>query len=197
MTWKLNGLWRSALWGAFFGIAAITVSPIGEEIAVQFSKKRGWITGSVETLLDSAADRLRLLWQDPLFWTGSAFIIGLLAGSVVDRMLRKLDVSREADQRRNLVNLGHQVAAAAVDMLPRDIEDDRLTHPVGISKVITLLHELRRFQIPLPEGETNPRTDLGARRLRSFLAALAPPLLAGNIELAREVHLLFGTSETT
>ena len=152
--------------------------------------------GSVETL-DSAADRLRLLWHDPLFWTGSAFIIGLLAGSVVDRMLRKLDVSREPDQRRNLVNLGHQVAAAAVDMLPRDIEDDRLTHPVGISKVITLLHDLRRFQIPLPEGETNPRTDLGARRLRSFLAALAPPLLAGNIELAREVHLLFGTSETT
>ena len=196
MAWKLNRLWRSALWGAFFGLAAITVSPIGEEIAVQFSKTRGWITGSVETL-DSAADRLRLLLQDPLFWTGSSFIIGLLAGSVVDRMLRKLDVSREADQRRDLVNLGHQVAAAAVDMLPRDIEDDRLTHPVGISKVITLLHDLRRFQIPLPEGETNPRTELGARRLRSFLAALAPPLLAGNLELAREVHFLFGTSGTT
>jgi hypothetical protein len=96
-----------------------------------------------------------------------------------------------------LVDLGHQVATAAVDMLPRDLEDDRLAHPVGMSKVITLLHELRRFQIPLPEGETNPRTDFGARRLRSFLAALAPPLLAGNLELAREVHFLFDRSEST
>jgi hypothetical protein len=157
MAWKLNSLWRSGLWGAFFSLAAITVSPLGEKIAVEFSKKHGWISGSVETLLDSAADQLRLLWHDPLFWTGSAFIIGLLAGSVIDRVLRKFDVTREPDQRRNLVNLGHQVAAAAVDMLPRDVEDDRLTHPVGISKVITLLHDLRRFQIPLPEGETNPR----------------------------------------
>src|SRR5262245_3956818 len=195
MTSKLNSLWRSALWGAFFGLAAITVSPIGEKIAVEFAKKHGWISGSVETL-DSAFYHLRVLWHDPLFWTGSALIIGLLAGSLVDWMFRKCDGLRDVDRRRDVVNLGHQVAAAAVDMLPRDLEDDRLTHPAGISKVITLLHELRRFQIRLPEGETNPRTDLGARRLRSFFAALAPPLLAGNLELAREVHLWFGTSES-
>src|SRR5262245_12897599 len=196
MTWKLNSLWRSALWGAFFSLAAITVSPIVEKIAVQFAKEHDWISGSVETL-DLAFHRVRVLWHEPVFWTGSAFVVGLLFGSIVDRMLRKFDLSREADLRRDLVYLGHQVAAAAVDMLPRDLEDDRLTHPVGISKVITLLHELRRFHIPLPEGETNPRTDFGARRLRSFFAALAPPLLAGNLELAREVYLWFGDSERT
>jgi hypothetical protein len=192
--WKLSSLWRSALWGAFLVLAAITVSPIAEEIAVQFAKRHGWIVGSVDAL-DSAFDRLRALWHDPLFWTGSAFVTGLLVGSLVDRMLRKLDGLREADRKRDLVNLGHQVAAVAVDMLPRDLEDDRLTHPVGISKVITLLHELRRFQIPLPEGETNPRTDVGARRLRSFFAALAPPLQNGNLDLAREVHKWSDRSE--
>ena len=194
--WKLSSLWRAAIVGAATTLATITVFPIGEEVAVEFARKKGWIIGSIN-LLDHAVDRVRVLLHEPLFWTGWAFIIGLLVGSVVDWMLRKLDRLREAERRRDLVNLGHQVATAAVDMLPRDLEDDRLTHPVGISKVITLLHQLRRFQIPLPEGETNPRTDLGARRLRSFLAALAPPLLAGNLELAREVHLWFGTSETT
>ena len=194
--WKLSSLWRAAIVGAATTLATITVFPIGEEVAVEFTRKKGWIIGSV-ALLDYAVDRVRVLLHEPLFWTGWAFIIGLLVGSVVDWMLRKLDGLREAERRRDLLNLGHQVAAAAIDMLPRDLDDDRLKHPVGISKVITLLHELRRFQIPLPEGETNPRTDLGARRLRSFLAALAPPLLAGNLELAREVHLLFGTSETT
>jgi hypothetical protein len=194
--WKLSSLWRAAIVGAATTLATITVFPIGEEVAVEFTRKKGWIIGSVD-LLDYAVDRVRVLLHEPLFWTGWAFIIGLLIGSVVDWMLRKLDGLREAERRRDLLNLGHQVAAAAIDMLPRDLDDDRLTHPVGISKVITLLHELRRFQIPLPEGETNPRTDLGARRLRSFLAALAPPLLAGNLELARDVHLWFGTSETT
>jgi hypothetical protein len=194
--WKLSSLWRAAIVGAATTLATITVFPIGEEVAVEFARKKGWIIGSVD-LLDYAVDRVRVLLHEPLFWTGWAFIIGLLIGSVVDWMLRKLDGLREAERRRDLLNLGHQVAAAAIDMLPRDLDDDRLTHPVGISKVITLLHELRRFQIPLPEGETNPRTDLGARRLRSFLAALAPPLLAGNLELARDVHLWFGTSETT
>jgi hypothetical protein len=194
--WKLSSLWRAAIVGAATTLATITVFPIGAEVAVEFTRKKGWIIGSVD-LLDYAVDRVRVLLHEPLFWTGWAFIIGLLIGSVVDWMLRKLDGLREAERRRDLLNLGHQVAAAAIDMLPRDLDDDRLTHPVGISKVITLLHELRRFQIPLPEGETNPRTDLGARRLRSFLAALAPPLLAGNLELARDVHLWFGTSETT
>jgi|RhiMetdeSRZDD1v2_1073273.scaffolds.fasta_scaffold643667_2 hypothetical protein len=194
--WKLSSLWRAAIVGAATTLATITVFPIGEEVAVEFTRKKGWIIGSVD-LLDYAVDRVRVLLHEPLFWTGWAFIIGLLIGSVVDWMLRKLDGLREAERRRDLLNLGHQVAAAAIDMLPRDLDDDRLTHPVGISKVITLLHELRRFQIPLPEGETNPRTDLGARRLRSFLAALVPPLLAGNLELARDVHLWFGTSETT
>jgi hypothetical protein len=194
--WKLSSLWRAAIVGAATTLATITVFPIGEEVAVEFTRKKGWIIGSVD-LLDYAVDRVRVLLHEPLFWTGWAFIIGLLIGSVVDWMLRKLDGLREAERRRDLLNLGHQVAAAAIDMLPRDLDDDRLTHPVGISKVITLLHELRRFQIPLPEGETNPRTDLGARRLRSFLAALAPPLLAGNLELARDVHLWFGTPETT
>jgi hypothetical protein len=194
--WKLSSLWRAAIVGAATTLATITVFPIGEEVAVEFARKKGWIIGSVD-LLDYAVDRVRVLLHEPLFWTGWAFIIGLLIGSVVDWMLRKLDGLRDAERRRDLLNLGHQVAAAAIDMLPRDLDDDRLTHPVGISKVITLLHELRRFQIPLPEGETNPRTDLGARRLRSFLAALAPPLLAGNLELARDVHLWFGTSETT
>lgn len=194
--WKLSSLWRAAIVGAATTLATITVFPIGEEVAVEFTRKKGWIIGSV-ALLDYAVDRVRVLLHEPLFWTGWAFIIGLLIGSVVDWMLRKLDGLREAERRRDLLNLGHQVAAAAIDMLPRDLDDDRLTHPVGISKVITLLHELRRFQIPLPEGETNPRTDLGARRLRSFLAALAPPLLAGNLELARDVHLWFGTPETT
>ncbi len=193
--WKLSSLWRAAIVGAATTLATITVFPIGEEVAVEFTRKKGWIIGSVD-LLDYAVDRVRILLHEPLFWTGWAFIIGLLIGSVVDWMLRKLDGLREAERRRDLLNLGHQVAAAAIDMLPRDLDDDRLTHPVGISKVITLLHELRRFQIPLPEGETNPRTDLGARRLRSFLAALAPPLLAGNLELARDVHLWFGTPET-
>lgn len=194
--WKLSSLWRAAIVGAATTLATITVFPIGEEVAVEFTRKKGWIIGSVD-LLDYAVDRVRVLLHEPLFWTGWAFIIGLLIGSVVDWMLRKLDGLREAERRRDLLNLGHQVAAAAIDMLPRDLDDDRLTHPVGISKLITLLHELRRFQIPLPEGETNPRTDLGARRLRSFLAALAPPLLAGNLELARDVHLWFDTSETT
>jgi len=194
--WKLSSLWRAAIVGAATTLATITVFPIGEEVAVEFTRKKGWIIGSVD-LLDYAVDRVRVLLHEPLFWTGWAFIIGLLIGSVVDWMLRKLDGLREAERRRDLLNLGHQVAAAAIDMLPRDLDDDRLTHPVGISKLITLLHELRRFQIPLPEGETNPRTDLGARRLRSFLAALAPPLLAGNLELARDVHLWFGTPETT
>lgn len=194
--WKLSSLWRAAIVGAATTLATITVFPIGEEVAVEFTRKKGWIIGSVD-LLDYAVDRVRVLLHEPLFWTGWAFIIGLLIGSVVDWMLRKLDGLREAERRRDLLNLGHQVAAAAIDMLPRDLDDDRLTHPVGISKLITLLHELRRFQIPLPEGETNPRTDLGARRLRSFLAALVPPLLAGNLELARDVHLWFGTSETT
>jgi hypothetical protein len=194
--WKLSSLWRAAIVGAATTLATITVFPIGEEVAVEFTRKKGWIIGSVD-LLDYAVDRVRVLLHEPLFWTGWAFIIGLLIGSVVDWMLRKLDGLRDAERRRDLLNLGHQVAAAAIDMLPRDLDDDRLTHPVGISKVITLLHELRRFQIPLPEGETNPRTDLGARRLRSFLAALAPPLLAGNLELARDVHLWFGTPETT
>jgi hypothetical protein len=194
--WKLSSLWRAAIVGAATTLATITVFPIGEEVAIEFTRKKGWIIGSVD-LLDYAVDRVRVLLHEPLFWTGWAFIIGLLIGSVVDWMLRKLDGLREAERRRDLLNLGHQVAAAAIDMLPRDLDDDRLTHPVGISKVITLLHELRRFQIPLPEGETNPRTDLGARRLRSFLAALAPPLLAGNLELARDVHLWFGTPETT
>ena len=194
--WKLSSLWRAAIVGAATTLATITVFPIGEEVAVEFTRKKGWIIGSVD-LLDYAVDRVRVLLHEPLFWTGWAFIIGLLIGSVVDWMLRKLDGLREAERRRDLLNLGHQVAAAAIDMLPRDLDDDRLTHPVGISKVITLLHELRRFQIPLPEGETNPRTDLGARRLRSFLAALVPPLLAGNLELARDVHLWFDTSETT
>jgi hypothetical protein len=194
--WKLSSLWRAAIVGAATTLATITVFPIGAEVAVEFTRKKGWIIGSVD-LLDYAVDRVRVLLHEPLFWTGWAFIIGLLIGSVVDWMLRKLDGLREAERRRDLLNLGHQVAAAAIDMLPRDLDDDRLTHPVGISKVITLLHELRRFQIPLPEGETNPRTDLGARRLRSFLAALAPPLLAGNLELARDVHLWFGTPETT
>jgi hypothetical protein len=194
--WKLSSLWRAAIVGAATTLATITVFPIGAEVAVEFTRKKGWIIGSVD-LLDYAVDRVRVLLHEPLFWTGWAFIIGLLIGSVVDWMLRKLDGLREAERRRDLLNLGHQVAAAAIDMLPRDLDDDRLTHPVGISKLITLLHELRRFQIPLPEGETNPRTDLGARRLRSFLAALAPPLLAGNLELARDVHLWFGTPETT
>jgi hypothetical protein len=194
--WKLSSLWRAAIVGAATTLATITVFPIGAEVAVEFTRKKAWIIGSVD-LLDYAVDRVRVLLHEPLFWTGWAFIIGLLIGSVVDWMLRKLDGLREAERRRDLLNLGHQVAAAAIDMLPRDLDDDRLTHPVGISKVITLLHELRRFQIPLPEGETNPRTDLGARRLRSFLAALAPPLLAGNLELARDVHLWFGTPETT
>ena len=194
--WKLSSLWRAAIVGAATTLATITVFPIGEEVAVEFTRKKGWIIGSVD-LLDYAVDRVRVLLHEPLFWTGWAFIIGLLIGSVVDWMLRKLDGLREAERRRDLLNLGHQVAAAAIDMLPRDLDDDRLTHPVGISKLITLLHELRRFQIPLPEGETNPRTDLGARRLRSFLAALVPPLLAGNLELARDVHLWFGTPETT
>ena len=194
--WKLSSLWRAAIVGAATTLATITVFPIGEEVAVEFTRKKGWIIGSV-ALLDYAVDRVRVLLHEPLFWTGWAFIIGLLIGSVVDWMLRKLDGLREAERRRDLLNLGHQVAAAAIDMLPRDLDDDRLTHPVGISKLITLLHELRRFQIPLPEGETNPRTDLGARRLRSFLAALVPPLLAGNLELARDVHLWFDTSETT
>ena len=194
--WKLSSLWRAAIVGAATTLATITVFPIGAEVAVEFTRKKGWIIGSVD-LLDYAVDRVRVLLHEPLFWTGWAFIIGLLIGSVVDWMLRKLDGLREAERRRDLLNLGHQVAAAAIDMLPRDLDDDRLTHPVGISKVITLLHELRRFQIPLPEGETNPRTDLGARRLRSFLAALVPPLLAGNLELARDVHLWFGTSEAT
>jgi hypothetical protein len=194
--WKLSSLWRAAIVGAATTLATITVFPIGAEVAVEFTRKKGWIIGSVD-LLDYAVDRVRVLLHEPLFWTGWAFIIGLLIGSVVDWLLRKLDGLREAERRRDLLNLGHQVAAAAIDMLPRDLDDDRLTHPVGISKVITLLHELRRFQIPLPEGETNPRTDLGARRLRSFLAALAPPLLAGNLELARDVHLWFGTPETT
>jgi hypothetical protein len=194
--WKLSSLWRAAIVGAATTLATITVFPIGAEVAVEFTRKKGWIIGSVD-LLDYAVDRVRVLLHEPLFWTGWAFIIGLLIGSVVDWMLRKLDGLREAERRRDLLNLGHQVAAAAIDMLPRDLDDDRLTHPVGISKVITLLHELRRFQIPLPEGETNPRTDLGARRLRSFLAALVPPLLAGNLELARDVHLWFGTPETT
>ena len=193
--WKLSSLWRAAIVGAATTLATITVFPIGAEVAVEFTRKKAWIIGSVD-LLDYAVDRVRVLLHEPLFWTGWAFIIGLLIGSVVDWMLRKLDGLREAERRRDLLNLGHQVAAAAIDMLPRDLDDDRLTHPVGISKVITLLHELRRFQIPLPEGETNPRTDLGARRLRSFLAALAPPLLAGNLELARDVHLWFGTPET-
>lgn len=194
--WKLSSLWRAAIVGAATTLATITVFPIGAEVAVEFTRKKGWIIGSVD-LLDYAVDRVRVLLHEPLFWTGWAFIIGLLIGSVVDWLLRKLDGLREAERRRDLLNLGHQVAAAAIDMLPRDLDDDRLTHPVGISKLITLLHELRRFQIPLPEGETNPRTDLGARRLRSFLAALAPPLLAGNLELARDVHLWFGTPETT
>ena len=194
--WKLSSLWRAAIVGAATTLATITVFPIGAEVAVEFTRKKGWIIGSVG-LLDYAVDRVRVLLHEPLFWTGWAFIIGLLIGSVVDWMLRKLDGLREAERRRDLLNLGHQVAAAAIDMLPRDLDDDRLTHPVGISKLITLLHELRRFQIPLPEGETNPRTDLGARRLRSFLAALVPPLLAGNLELARDVHLWFGTPETT
>ena len=194
--WKLSSLWRAAIVGAATTLATITVFPIGAEVAVEFTRKKGWIIGYVG-LLDYAVDRVRVLLHEPLFWTGWAFIIGLLIGSVVDWMLRKLDGLREAERRRDLLNLGHQVAAAAIDMLPRDLDDDRLTHPVGISKLITLLHELRRFQIPLPEGETNPRTDLGARRLRSFLAALAPPLLAGNLELARDVHLWFGTPETT
>lgn len=194
--WKLSSLWRAAIVGAATTLATITVFPIGAEVAVEFTRKKGWIIGYVG-LLDYAVDRVRVLLHEPLFWTGWAFIIGLLIGSVVDWLLRKLDGLREAERRRDLLNLGHQVAAAAIDMLPRDLDDDRLTHPVGISKLITLLHELRRFQIPLPEGETNPRTDLGARRLRSFLAALAPPLLAGNLELARDVHLWFGTPETT
>src|SRR3954463_9061459 len=99
MAWKLNSLWRSALWGAFFSLAAITVSPLGEKISGGFAKRHKWISGSVVEALDSTANRLRLLWHDPLFWTGSAFIIGLLAGSFVDRMLRKLDVLRETDQR--------------------------------------------------------------------------------------------------
>jgi hypothetical protein len=76
------------------------------------------------------------------------------------------------------------------------INDDRLTDPADISKVTTVLDELQRLDIPWPEGETNPRTDTGARRLRAYFAALGPPLEDGNLELARAVYKWSGRYES-